>query len=98
MASMMRACSFTILVLATSFAVFAQDPQAKRADVAPPESYKSDQLSHWAFQPPQRTTPPDVKESSWVKNPIDRFILADLESVGFLHAPEADRISLIRRV
>ena len=41
---------------------------------------------------------PGVKESGWVTNPIDRFILAELEELGLGHAPEADRVALIRRV
>ena len=39
-----------------------------------------------------------MKESAWVRNPIDRFILAGLESIEFRHSPEADRVALIRRV
>ena len=39
-----------------------------------------------------------MREARWVRNPIDRFILADLEIVELPHAPEADRVALIRRV
>ena len=46
----------------------------------------------------KRVDPPAVKESAWVRNPIDRFILAELEKLGMAHAPEADRVALIRRV
>src|SRR5205085_691804 len=35
--------------------------------------------SHWAFQPVHRTDPPLVQDASWVRNPIDQFILARLE-------------------
>ncbi len=55
-------------------------------------------LDHWAYQPVKRTVPPAVKESAWVRNPIDRFILAGLEEMDFAAAPEADRPALIRRV
>ena len=34
---------------------------------------------HWAFQPPMKPKPPVVKDAAWVRNPIDRFILARLE-------------------
>ena len=39
-----------------------------------------------------------VKEAGWVRNPIDSFILAEIEKLGMSHAPEADRVALIRRV
>ena len=36
--------------------------------------------SFWSFQQPKMPTLPSVKNSSWVKTPIDRFILAKLEA------------------
>jgi Protein of unknown function (DUF1553)/Protein of unknown function (DUF1549)/Concanavalin A-like lectin/glucanases superfamily/Planctomycete cytochrome C len=53
---------------------------------------------HWAFLAPEAVTPPAVKESKWVRNPIDRFILARLEKEGLRPNPEADRATLLRRV
>ena len=53
---------------------------------------------HWSFQPITRHTEPAVKNSAWVRNPIDRFILARLEKDGIKPSPEADRITLIRRL
>jgi hypothetical protein len=53
---------------------------------------------HWAFVKPVRPVPPKVKQSSWVRNPIDNFILAKLEKEGLKPSPEADRNTLIRRV
>src|SRR5690242_9535826 len=35
--------------------------------------------AHWAFQPLQKPTTPSVRMKSWVRNPIDAFILAALE-------------------
>ncbi len=52
---------------------------------------------HWAFVPPKRQTPPDVKNSAWVQNPIDAFILAGLEQTGFDPSPPADKRTLARR-
>ena len=54
--------------------------------------------AHWSFIPPARPDPPAVKGESWVRNPIDRFILARLEGAGLTPAPEADRRTLARRV
>ncbi len=53
---------------------------------------------HWSFQPISRLPEPSVKDVSWVRNPIDRFILARLEKEGIKPSPEADRVTLIRRV
>jgi hypothetical protein len=52
---------------------------------------------HWSFIPPAKPKPPTVKDEAWVKNPIDRFILARLEAAGLAPAPEADRRTLARR-
>ncbi|MFO0906624.1 MAG: DUF1553 domain-containing protein [Pirellulales bacterium] len=53
---------------------------------------------HWAFLAPQRPQPPAVSDESWVRTPIDRFILADLDRAGLKPAPEADRRTLARRL
>jgi hypothetical protein len=53
---------------------------------------------HWAFITPVRPEPPAVEAREWVRNPIDRFILARLEQEGLQPAPEADRRTLIRRL
>ena len=53
---------------------------------------------HWSFLAPVRAQPPTVKNSAWVKNPIDQFVLAKLEERGLAPAPEADRRTLARRL
>ena len=53
---------------------------------------------HWSFEKPVRPAPPAVTNESWVKNPIDRFILARLEKENLAPSPEADRYILARRV
>src|SRR5262245_36380522 len=55
-------------------------------------------IKHWAFTAPARPALPQVKNGSWVKTPIDRFILARLEKEGLTPQPEADRVTLLRRV
>ncbi|MBC7808047.1 MAG: DUF1553 domain-containing protein, partial [Akkermansiaceae bacterium] len=54
--------------------------------------------THWSYQPPRRTALPPVKNTQWVRNPIDRFVLARLESTGLQPAPDANRRTLVRRV
>jgi len=53
---------------------------------------------HWAFVPPQRPSLPEVKNATWTKTPIDRFVLARLEKEDLSPSPEADRVTLLRRV
>jgi mono/diheme cytochrome c family protein len=53
---------------------------------------------HWSFLPPRRPELPVVAQADWVRNPIDRFVLARLETARLSPAPEADRRTLARRV
>jgi mono/diheme cytochrome c family protein len=53
---------------------------------------------HWSLIPPRRPALPAVQNEAWVRNPIDRFILARLEREGLTPAPEADRRTLARRL
>jgi hypothetical protein len=53
---------------------------------------------HWAYVKPVRPAVPEVKNKSWVRNPIDAFISRDHERNGLSPAAEADRITLIRRL
>ncbi len=54
--------------------------------------------AHWAFQPVRAPAVPRVKNTAWVKNPVDAFVLARLEARGMAPAPAADRRTLLRRV
>ncbi|HAW31430.1 MAG TPA: hypothetical protein DCY03_25545, partial [Planctomycetaceae bacterium] len=53
---------------------------------------------HWAFQPVQRPAVPDAPEQTWIRNPIDTFILKQLTQNKLTPAAEADRNTLIRRL
>src|SRR5687768_7253878 len=53
---------------------------------------------HWAFIPPQRPELPRIRTSAWPRNPIDHFVLARLEKEGLPPSPEADRVTLLRRL
>jgi hypothetical protein len=53
---------------------------------------------HWAFVAPARPALPEVKNPSWVKTPIDRFILARLEKEGLSPSPQAPKATLARRL
>ena len=55
-------------------------------------------VDHWAFKAPVRPAAPAVKNAAWARNPIDAFVLAQLEGLNIGPSPEADRATLIRRL
>src|SRR5205823_6049252 len=57
----------------------------------------AEQRAYWAFQPIHKPALPKVKDNSWVKSPIDHFILSKLEAQGLEPARAADKKTLIRR-
>jgi len=52
----------------------------------------------WAFQPVKKAAVPAVKDSAWVKSPIDAFILKKMEEKAIRPAAKADKHALLRRV
>jgi hypothetical protein len=74
-----------------------------RADARAVESAATSERSrafaeHWAFKAPVRPPLPPVKNPSWARSPIDLFVVARLEKEGLKPSPEADRVSLLRRL
>jgi hypothetical protein len=53
---------------------------------------------HWSFQPVEQPAVPEGRAEGWVRNPVDRFILARLERQGLRPSGEADRAAWLRRV
>lgn len=53
---------------------------------------------HWSFQPVKRPALPPDQLAGWSQNEIDRFVLARLKSEGLIPSPEAERVTLIRRL
>jgi hypothetical protein len=53
---------------------------------------------HWAFVAPQHVSLPDVQNSNWPRNEIDRFVLSNLEQHLSQPTSEASREQLLRRV
>ena len=77
----------------------AEDPRdeasLRTAKVASDEIKRK---QHWAYQSPIKTLPTQVRNSAWSANPLDRFILAGLESKGIKPVAEATKGALVRRV
>ncbi len=53
---------------------------------------------HWAFERPVRPQLPKVQKTAWPQQPLDYFVLADLDRHGLTPADEATKTTLIRRV
>lgn len=52
---------------------------------------------HWAFRPAVKTLPPPTQPNASEKNPIDAFLLAELQERGLQRVPPADKATFIRR-
>jgi hypothetical protein len=64
-----------------------------------PEDTRAAQTEwRWPFEKPVKHTPPNVRNVAWVRNPIDAFVLARLESEGLQPAPPATKRQLVRRL
>jgi hypothetical protein len=67
-------------------------PRAAHAQASP-----ADPKQHWAFVSPREPAIPQVKQTSWARNAIDRFVLAKLEAQNLHPSNPADKRTLIRR-
>jgi hypothetical protein len=94
MDDMKRRLTISTLAFLCATVVIAAPP-GEKPESPKPESPKN---GHWAFRPAVRSKPPRVSDDSFVRNPIDAFILARLEKAGVAPSPEADRVTLIRRL
>lgn len=52
----------------------------------------------WSLRPLEKPISPSVRDISWARTPLDRFILSKIEAAGLNPTPPADRRTLIRRV
>jgi hypothetical protein len=78
-----------LLMLLSATSVVSVAALARRA--------MAEESSFWSFQPVRSTSPPLVRDTDWVKTPVDAFILAKLEERGLQPASACDRRTLIRR-
>jgi hypothetical protein len=78
-------------------APWPKDDKAKSARTNTGFQISEKDRSYWAFQRIQRPPVPEVKQRSWLLNPIDAFVLTELESKGLKPNQRATRRELIRR-
>ena len=89
-----------IAVLKEWVARGAHWPGAEQVKLVEPKTevgFTKEQREWWAFQPVKDPASPAVKNESWVKSPVDRFVLAKLEEKSLAPAPAADKATLLRR-
>jgi mono/diheme cytochrome c family protein len=60
--------------------------------------FTDEQKRFWAFQPVADPPVPAVRNTEWVRSPIDAFLLAKLEAKGLRPSKPADKYALLRRV
>src|ERR1044071_837652 len=79
-----------VILLASVLAAGAdgEEPQKPASEIS---------SNYWALNPPVPPTLPSVKHKSWLRSPIDYFILERLEQKGLLPAPPAEKATLLRR-
>jgi len=65
--------------------------------INPEQSEFLEKIDHWSFKPLTHPTPPQSKDDTWSKTPIDRFILAALKANKLKPNAPADKRTLIRR-
>src|SRR5690606_31537937 len=64
----------------------------------PAESISKKQEWRWPYEKPVRPNVPAVKNASWVRTPVDAFIVHKLEEKKISPAPVASKRALVRRV
>jgi mono/diheme cytochrome c family protein len=95
------------------FEAFVRPPNSDEVDIlrawiaagappAPPRpvievNHSEKDRSWWAFQPPRRHPVPTVSSRASVRNPVDAFLLARLETAKRSFSPEAEKLVLLRR-
>ena len=53
--------------------------------------------AHWSWEPVKQPVIPVVRDGSWPRGDVDRFVLAGLEQAGLAPAAQADHDTLVRR-
>ena len=61
-------------------------------------TYEKLKKEHWAWQPIANPKVPEVKDASWSKSSVDRFVFSKMDAAGLQPVADADRVSLIRRL
>src|SRR4051794_33804029 len=60
----------------------------------PVKTFTPQQKRWWAFQKVVKPPVPAIKNTSWVRNEVDAFVLSKLEAKSLSPNPQADKITL----
>jgi hypothetical protein len=80
----------------------APDPRDTGLAAAPAPRRAAFQITaedrrHWAFQPLRDAARPVVEDADWVRDDLDRYVLAGIERAGLRSSEAADKYALLRR-
>ncbi len=75
-------------------ATVATAPGASRGQMV----FTPEQTQHWSLQPIVKPAVPTVKNTTWPRTDVDRFILAKIEAAGLQPSPPAEPATLLRRL
>ena len=73
-------------------------PTANKAAEQSWELVLTERRKWWSLQPVARVSPPDVDGNDWSTRPVDRFVLARLRQRHLTPSPDADALTLLRRL
>jgi len=90
--------TFAVWTAAEGSDVRAATESKRSAASDPVKTESAGAQPHWSLQPLRKPALPVVKDKSWARTPIDRFILAKLEEKGLKPSPAADKRTLLRRI
>jgi hypothetical protein len=82
----------TLLVLGCAPGLLADQSEAELASVAPGDR------DHWAYLAVELPPVPAVSDTTWIRTPIDNFVLARLEKKGWRPNLTAQPSDLLRRL
>jgi hypothetical protein len=97
MTKSLRRSAFALLLSASATALAFAEEQKSLSPNATTDSPSRASRLHWAWQPVQRPSIPNVDDKKWVRSPLDAFILAKIRANGLAPSPDADRATFIRR-
>ncbi|MBL9173576.1 MAG: PSD1 domain-containing protein [Verrucomicrobiales bacterium] len=85
--------------IATLRSWIASGARTSRPEPAePPSGVTEEDRTFWSFQPIGNPQVPSVGSAGRVRTPVDAFLSRDLARRGLQFSPDADRITLLRRV
>jgi hypothetical protein len=76
----------------------ASAAEAQNENEAAPEKGAAERELPWSFHAPRPAAAPAVRDARWVRDELDRYVLAELEREGLRPSAPADARTLVKRV